>query len=315
VTLKPTVHPPPEFYDVVFDLHYNLQRLVPLLPRGSVKLLHITGSHPEYSSRREAERIANLQLRRPGASYAPKRVVEATFFNRSLRLADSCSLIGNDYTLGTFPEGMRQKITLVTVSASQVSHVKRSDEYFPEEMEYLWYFGTGAVHKGLDLALEAFASAPELRLNVVGDAGTEADFIRIYGQELMRSPNVSYHGFLDPTGPEFEKIIRRCFCFVAPSCSEAISTAVATLLQIGLYPIVTRDTGVSLPAGAGIYLEGEDPETVRKAIRSVRAMGRNALVTQIRECQAMALRAYSREKFRRDMTAYLRKALAQRSQS
>ena len=110
---------PDREYDVVVDIHSNLQRLAQILPDATRKILHITGSYPGYSVRKELERIAFLEKRR-NALYTPKRVVDSVLFDRSLQIAEACSLIGNEWTLATFPERYREKITLVRVSASRL---------------------------------------------------------------------------------------------------------------------------------------------------------------------------------------------------
>src|SRR3989344_1501267 len=88
-------------------------------------------------------------------------------------------------------------------------------------------------------------------LNIVGLIDQEPDFLKIYRRELLETPNIHWHGYLNPGSEQFNALVKRCFAFIAPTATESISTAVATLLQVGLYPLLSADTGVDLPIGAG----------------------------------------------------------------
>lgn len=294
-------------YDVIFDIHRNLQRLAPLYP-DSCKLLHITGSYPRFQNDAEARRAIEFEGR-TGKHYEPKRQIpDLDVFDRSLKAADECSLIGNESTLRTFPEEYRKKMSLVTVSASK-GYVKSPERLVPPQGEFVWFFGGGAVHKGLDLVLEAFTRLPGFRLNVIGNVAWEKDFMAAYSDLLLKSENIRYHGILDPDGPRFREIMDRSYAFIAPSCSEAISTAAATAMQAGLYPIVSRETGITLPEGHGTYLEHCHIDEIVQACQNIISMSAARLRQDAQACQALALRQYSRHAFTEDMRSYLASAI------
>jgi glycosyltransferase involved in cell wall biosynthesis len=303
---------PTHAYDVVFDISRNLGRLAPLVPPAALKILHCTGSDAEYQNAAEARRVEDLRRRR-GGEYTGQRAVAAPGVQaRSLEVADACSLLGNAYTLATYPERFHAKMRTVTVSASDLGpNFKRPGSYVPTEREFLWFFGWGAVHKGLDLLLEVFAANPQWALNVVGNALDEPEFVRLYERELTVLPNIRAHRFLRPGGPEFGEVLRRCFCVVAPTCSEGTSAAVVTCLQAGLFPILSRDTGVSLPPGCGIYLEACSLQEIEAAVRTAQGLPVGALSSQIGTVQREALRRYSRAAFRAEMSGFLRDALSE----
>lgn len=296
-----TAFQPKGQYDIFLDIHGNMQRLAPLMPT-TLKLLHITGSYPRFQNAAEEKRAREFE-ERTSLPYRPKRTIkDLDEFDRSLEAADRCSLIGNAITMSTFPERFRDKITLVRVSGSR-SYIKPS-KMLPHGNEFVWFFGTGAVHKGLDRVLDAFARLPELRLNVIGGVDHEADFMAAYGKRLS-SPNVRYHGPLNPESTVFKEIMDRSIAFIAPSCSESISSAAATVMRVGLYPIVSRETGITLPDGHGTYLDSSTVEEILQACSNVSEMPRDQLTKHIAACQSFALSEYSREAFSRDMRAYL----------
>jgi glycosyltransferase involved in cell wall biosynthesis len=305
---------PKRHYDIVFDICLNLGRLMPYFNKQVTKILHCTGSDPYYQNSAELRRVEAVNARRKG-HYKPKRIVAnpqlATY---SLQVADACSLIGSEFTKMTYPEAFRSNITPVTVSASKLDHemIKSPSEFVPEKREFLWFFGGGAVHKGLDLALEVFARNPDLTLNVVGNVAAEPDFMEMYKRELMHSPNIRYHGPLLPNSDNFKRIVHDTFCFVAPSCSEGLSPAVATCLQIGLYPLISRDTGVELPPGCGFYLETCSITEIEQAVLTSHQMDKTEIIRQTTATQTYALRQFSRENFRQRMQNFIFQTLTNR---
>ena len=298
---------PERSHQVIFDLHTNLSRLADKLPRAK-KLLHITGSNPEYSNRRELERVDALNRRRK-SDYAPKRQAEVASFLRSLEMADACSLIGTERTLSTFPEKYHQKITLVSVSGGRLWRLKSQAEYVPPEREFLWFFGSGAVHKGLDLLLEVFAHRKDITLNVIGYVDNEKDFMDIYHKELKETPNIHYWGSRNPATKDFFQIARRCFCFIAPSCSESISTAAVTCMQLGLFPIASEDTGVLTNKGLGLRLKECSQEEIEASIDAAMMMSSKELEQRIHSSQSFALDSFSRRRFSEMMSSYFKMVL------
>jgi hypothetical protein len=297
---------PPGPFDCLFDIHGNLPRLAAQFP-GARKLLHLTGSYNPFQHEAENARIEAFESRR-GVTYPPRRhVSDLDSYLEALSIADACSLIGNECTLSTYPAEVREKITPVTVSASWPLPIKSSRDYAPPEREFLWFAGGGCILKGLDLTVEAFAAHAELVLHVVGNID-EREFLDSYRQELA-SPNIVQHGYLDPSGSEFREIVDRCFAFVAPSASEGISPAAASCMLIGLYPIVSRNTGITLPAGAGTYLDSCSIPEIEAAAENVSEMTSNDVRESIALTQAEAKRRYSRNAFSDRISAFLENAL------
>jgi glycosyltransferase involved in cell wall biosynthesis len=297
---------PQRDYDVVFDIYINLVRWLPYLKTNTIKLLHCTGSDPYYQNSAELQRIDALTRRRAGL-YVPKRFVPHPDRSRhALYLADACSLLGTEHTLRTYPLEYHAKIQLITVSASKLgTTIKTSDRLVPAEREFLWFFGAGVVHKGLDLVLEVFAHHPEWVLNVVGPVSDEADFVALYHHELYELNNIRYNGRLTPSSEEFRAIASRSFCFIAPSCSESLSSAVVTCLNVGLFPIISRDTGVTLPDGCGVYLETNSIDEIEQSVRLVFSLPDQELAHQIATIQNFAAQSFSRERFRADVAKFL----------
>lgn len=296
---------PRERYDVILTMMEDLYRLVAYAsnpPESIVKIWLLYLSAIEQSNSSELERIAALEARHPGALYFPKRQeMNERLQEKTLELADGCTLAGNQTVLDTYPPRFHKKIHMVGISASPLSHLKSEEEFVPPEREFVWYFGNGAVRKGLDIVLEAFAKHPEWKLHVIGTPQKEPDFMKIYRRELTQTPNIKIEGYLTPSSARFKEVMHTSFCFVAPSCTEGTSTAVATMLQVGLYPLVSRESGVDLPENCGRYFNELSIEEVERLAAEALALGDETLRREIVATQAYALREFSREAFAKRM--------------
>ena len=294
---------PTKEYDLTFDMYLQIPRISPYLSKKTKKILHLTRSYDPFNNQAEMDRVRDLKRRHPNSTYKPRRQLED--LNKSIEaieLADYCLLMGNEVTLSTYPEKYHNKISLINATGSPIRHIKKEHEYVPEKREFVWFFGCGAVHKGLDRLIEIFARHPELTLNIIGsvDAGEEGLF-DTYKKELRESKNIRVHGYFQPISKKFERVIKNCFCFIAPSASEGMSPACITCMQAGLFPIMSKNCGISLPDNHadnhGIILKDCSIEEIEKTILHVHKMGQKKLIKQIRNSQKQALEEFSRENF------------------
>jgi isocitrate/isopropylmalate dehydrogenase len=77
------------------------------------------------------------------------------------------------------------------------------------------------------------------------------------------------------------------------------------MLQLGLYPIVSRETGITLPDGCGIYLTDCSVADIESAVRRVGDAGPREVAQQTRVVQDDASRRYSRAAFAAAAERYL----------
>ena len=297
---------PQQSYNVCFDISTNLQRLAPFLDRRAVKILHRTTSDPFYQNRAELARVSALEIRRQ-AHYEPKRRISfPDLEHKSMEIADVCSLKGNSHTLRTYPQEFRHKIKLLQISGCSLpENLTKDSDFVPRKREFLWFFGSGVVHKGLDLLLEVFSKHSEFTLNIVGKVDREPDFMAIYHHELTELPNVRMHGPMRTDSRRFQEIINDVFCFIAPSCSEGLSPAVVTCMQIGLYPLISRNTGITLPPDCGRYLDKGNVPEIEDAVTEIFKMTASDLQSEIRRSQSYSLSELSRARFREKMEEFL----------
>jgi glycosyltransferase involved in cell wall biosynthesis len=295
----PVLPEPVPDYDLAYSLHGMIATIAERLPKRTLKVVWLTGSSPDYQNRREVERIAALAARgRPG--YQGCRQADAVNDLAAIDLADRCVILGNERTRSTFKPEHQAKMTRLMPTASRLMPVSPATAR-QSPPEFLWMGGGGAVLKGLDLILEAFATLPELVLHVVGFPAEEPDFDRLYETELYRLGNVQLHGFLRPSGPEFAAILARSSAVIAPSASEGASTSVATCLAAGLFPIVSDDTGLDYDAGMSIRLTALSAEAIAQAVRAVAGMPPARLAALRNAIRAKAEPLFSRPRFAADV--------------
>lgn len=297
-------------YAVSLTLHFQLLMVEAALAPNAIRITWLTGSHPRVQNAREIARIRALEQRRD-CVYEPKRQrdhvdAELEAINRS----DHCVLVGNAVTLDTYPRRWHPKMRLFDVSAANVGFVKSDDMLAPAEREFVWFSASGAVLKGLDLLLELFSSRDLSTLHVVGSLDGEEDFRNVYHAELSGHPRIRYHGFLHGNDPALAEVFRRSISVLHPSASEGMAGSVAHCLKVGLYPVISRSSGIDLPPGCGRILDGSTLEEIEIAVSDVLAMPDAELRRQISALQSMAEERFSRQAYTRRLREVLGECLS-----
>ena len=220
---------PNKDYDLVIGTLDCIDRFKPFLPSSCVCIFYALGVYVDARNGPNGElgRIADLE-KRTGMYYTPKRLFgNPESIRRSIEIADHVIITGGLSTYETFPERIRvSKSTMCTMPIYPETIPPEIAVPIEERMEFLWFFGYGQVHKGLDLVIEAFLEMPHLRLNIVGNM--EPDFEKIYGNTIKTAKNIQCYGYLSTQSEQFNKVISKCFAFVAPTENEVISFAFET---------------------------------------------------------------------------------------
>ncbi len=289
---------PGEEYDVLIDPRLNLERLGERLGPRCLKVLHAETAHFTFHNPAQEARYAALAARRGRELPAERRLEE----NRALEHADAITLVGNDFTAGTYA---------VHAASAPIFRVPLSNPFeypYPEARDlaearrrFVWFGSGGLVHKGLDLVLEAFAGLPGLHLTVCGPIDREPDFERAYWRELYETPNIRTEGWVDVRpGGRFERIARRAIATVYPSCSEGGGGSVITCMHAGLVPVVTREASVDLDPAYGVLLPEATVESVRRAVVELSERPPDELDRMARAAWRFAREHHTRERFARE---------------
>jgi glycosyltransferase involved in cell wall biosynthesis len=214
-------------------------------------------------------------------------------------------MLGNSFTIGTYSFA-NKKILSVPVPACTTYQWAEDKDYEFCRNRFIWLGSNGLVHKGLDLALEAFAEMPDYHLTVCGPVKADKDFERIYYKELYETPNIHTVGWIDIQGPEFMDVIRNSIGIVYPSCAEGQSGAVVTCLQAGLIPIISQESGVDV-SDFGLMLRNCTIDEIKDSVRKVSALSVKELAMKARQSWEYARKYHTKENFSREYTEAIKR--------
>lgn len=283
---------PERAYDVLIDPRLNLERLGPLLGPGCLKVLHAETAHHSFHNAAQRRRLAALRERR-GIALPPNRLIEE---NRAVEQADAVTLLGNDFTAGTYAFAGKPMFR-VPISNPFPYPFPEDRDFEAARRRFLWFGSGGLVHKGLDLVLEAFAGMPELELTVCGPIAREPAFERAYWLELYRTRNIQTLGWVDVAGEAFREIAWSHLGVVYPSCSEGGGGSVVTCMHAGLVPLVTREASVDVSPERAVVLDDPTVEGVHRAARALAARPPAELREMARAAWGFARERHTRERF------------------
>ena len=294
---------PKEKYAAFVDVRRNLERLAPVLNRDCMKVFHIDTAHILFHNAAEAKRLLDLQRRR-GVTLSPRRFEMP---NQGIEHADCATATGNDFVLNTFAYAKKKIFKLPSPCGISLDWFKR--EWSQCQKKFLWFSSSGLVHKGLDLALEAFSEMPEYQLIVCAPVEREKAFVHTYYRELFDTKNIQTIGWVDIEGEKFREIVRSCGAVLHFSCSEGGAPSVKTCMHAGLVPIVSYESGVDVHDN-GVSLTDCSVENIKQVVKRIAELPPNTVEDMSRGTWEYARSHYTREKFSDEYTRVIREILS-----
>lgn len=270
---------PEKRYDFFVDIRDRLEALAPLLNPDCVKILHVDIANMVFRNLAEYKRLLDLQNRK-GVTLRPQRYEVP---NLGIEYADYATVLGNDFTTGTFKYA-NKPMYRIPISSSQVYPSPENKDFEAVRKRFIWFGGSALLLKGLDLVLDAFAETPECHLTVVGPVSNDKPFEQAFYKELYKTPNIHTFGWANVSSPEFQEIINNSIGLVYPSACEGQAGAVITSMQAGLIPIISYESG------ADVYDFGEILKT--SSIEEIKATVRRVSNLPAAELKQMACKAW-----------------------
>ena len=298
---------PQKEYSIFVDTRYNFERLASSINPDCLKIMHIDTSHAIFKAAAEWRRLLDLQQRK-GVSLTARRF---EWPNQAIEHSDCATVLGNEFTMGTF-RFAGKPMYRVPLSNPFVYDWPQGKDFDVCRKRYLWFGARGMVHKGLDLALDAFAQMPEFHLTVCGPVSQERDFEEAYYKELYETPNIETIGWVDVGSPKFLDIARSCVALLYPSCSEGQAGAVITCLHAGLIPVISYESGVDVHDFGNILRTSSIPE-IQSSLRSLSDLPPNRLEQMARSAWEYARANHTRETFSREYRAAIEKILVEQT--
>lgn len=284
---------PQQQYDFFVSARTHLETIAARLNPDCVKIAHLDTSHYATNNHATYTRLLDLQRRRGLSLPDSARFVEP---NRAIEHAHYGVVLGNEVTAATYRYANKPLFTLNVPAAVDIE-ITDTKDFAASRNRFLWFGSSGMVHKGLDLALEAFAAMPEMHLTICGPVAAEKEFQRLYRKELYETANIRTVGWVDVSGAEFARITQQCVGVVYPSCAEGQAGSVVTCLGAGLLPIVSRETGI-LVGDFGAALENASVEEIRGAVRRMAALTSEELHLRSLRARNYATAHHSHEAYR-----------------
>lgn len=160
--------------------------------------------------------------------------------HRTMDLADLVFVVGNTYTLHTFPERWHHKIVLLnySIDTTMFSPVAPADA-----VDEFCYVATHCgLRKGFVDVLEVWSDMDpsKCRLHVIGKIAPPFD-------RMLRDANngsIVYHGWIDSDSAEYRQIVSRCRFAHVPTYSEGQMGTLLELIHSGCVPVTTAASGV-----------------------------------------------------------------------
>jgi hypothetical protein len=290
-------------YDVLLDVAANLGRLADRFGDGCRRILHPTFVHWAVHNACTHARHAAL-LERRGTALAAVRAMPP---NTSAERAEFITCRGGAFSTASFSHGDATVMRIPQLTPSALEGFIERDMAACRH-RFLWLGGSGLVHKGLDLTLEAFAGLPDCELFVCGRVAKERQFESLYRRELYELPNIHTLGWMDTQSEAYRELVGSCAATVFPSAAELGCGSVIAGMMTGLVPVTTDSADIDT-AGFGCRIEEGTVEAVRAAVTTVRDTPPAALAEQSRAAYEASVARYGRGRFLEAFRAAMCQAL------
>lgn len=282
-------------YDLIIGFGGAFSRSFSATHFRGKRILHMTGANPNFSNEAEARRSRNL-WERQGVILAPQREAYWPWIFSAIN-ADAMFILGNNWTLSTY-DRLNQNMHLIPVPyVAPVEQEITEKDFSKTNRNFCWFSGRGAVHKGLDLLLEAVDDLDNnFHLDVCGPIDQEVDFVTLYKDFLFANPRVSFHGFVDVGSEKMRNIISNNTFIIFPSCSEGAASSVITCMAAGLIPIVTKESGIEI-GDFGILIECPTVSSILKTMLLASSMSREKIELRSRKSSDYARLEHSYDSY------------------
>lgn len=204
-----------------------------------------TGFEQTAFNRLEQERFDNLYQRR-GVRLQPDRKITTDEVS-AYKCADAIITLGNEVTAASFAEYPR--VYAIGGATAPVGQDLNNKNYDRGRNNFLFYSGNGAIHKGLDLLVEAFEGT-DLFLHVcISDVDTH-----IVQNIYPNWHNVIFYGKIDIYSEVFETLMEMCNWVISATCCEGCPSAILECMAHGLIPVVTENASINI-GNFGCYFD------------------------------------------------------------
>jgi len=290
---------PKKRYEIIIDVNNNLKRFSVGLNKKSTKIFYITGAHWKYQNDAENKRLNDF-YKRNGVYMEARRQLNPS---ENIENTDYATSLGNNFAKDTY---LFKKNEIVSVPLfSRVTFESPKDKEFKNiAKNFIWIGGGGAIHKGLDLVIEAFRELPDFNLTILGPVNSEKDFEKYYKKDLYESENITFYGRIDLKTQKFKDIVKKSIGLIYPSCSEGQAGSVISGIHAGLIPIASYESGVDV-GPFGIVLETQTIEEIKQSLINISKESEESLQHRAVAAWEYANKFHTVEKFTKKYDDFL----------
>lgn len=221
----------------------------------------------------------------------------------SVKVADGVLLIGSKYTIETFPEKYRNKITLIHQSTQQTRTVKFVEA--ADGKEFLFLASYGNALKGVAPLLEFFMNHQDCILHWVGPVEHE-----VKNAIMNKIPsNIRIYGFQDINSNLVLGIMERCNFIIYPSGVEGVPGSVLNAMKNGLIPLVTPWASFDDAEKLGFIMKDASVEGISDAVHWALSLSETEITERKRECVKFIDETYNLNRFSEEFETYMKKIL------
>lgn len=285
-------------YDVVIGLGQPLEDVLvkrPIYNKPSVVCFG-TGCSSTFMNKVTLERVADFHRTKKKNLFASSRFDGGFLLQQTV--ADWIIVHGDDFAKSTY-----RNFNIDSVLAPVFIHhsISRSDsDWLISKSNYLWFGSSGALHKGLDLLIDAFKKLPQYSLHICGNLEIETEFYDYYKDDFKRYPNIFYHGFVKVTSVQYAELLRNCAFSIFPSASEGNCPSVLTCMANGgLIPVVTKNADINIE-NYGVEIFGFQETDILDAIERSQQLSLEELKSQSSTIVAKVTEYHSFDGFQKD---------------
>jgi glycosyltransferase involved in cell wall biosynthesis len=283
----------------------NYETLRPFLKPSGTLIYFSTGSYWRYHNAAEKRRFAAFD-RRHGFQPSYDRLI--TFSEEKVdHDANGIIALGNDVVKETYKKFPRvYNLNLASYPDPHAGNIAKS--HTDTKNNFLFIAGGGAIHKGVDLAIEAFRG---LRQHLYIMAYVEPEVQKVYAKDLERA-NIHFIGPTEMRSAAFYEAMSKCSFAVLPSCSEGQPGSIVEALNNGLIPVVTRDVHLSVN-NYGFLLKTASITEIRKTVQAAANLDSQDIVRRARKAHQVTLKQHSPELFVSTLKSYMQKIVKETS--
>ena len=262
----------------------NFEQLHKQLAADVPYIYFSTGNYWKFHNQQEEKRFADFQQRH-GVSLPPDRYINFPEETANKR-ADGIVVLGDASMRDVYP--FPHVFTINNGSFPDDHFDKINKDYKKTKQNFLFFAGSGNVHKGLDLLIDAFK---ELDQNLYIVTRLEGKIAAVFKNDL-NLPNIHAVGEVNMRTAEFYEVMDKCAFAILPSCSEGQAGSVVECMNQGLIPIVSQETRLDTE-DFGFTLKTSSIEEIKSVVSQAASLSPEEVRKRAQRTRTSAVHDYS----------------------